>query len=147
MPIRAIPQHGGPDRYLDPSKLTDKQRDNLRDELEKQGGYKDAQFIAHARMDIPALLAMVRERDAALERVEEVLVRKYKLYAAICGNTCNKDIMGVDHDAIADEVVAAIRAAITATGGASIMPMWEAMDCPDVTDDPFYADFTPEVES
>ena len=72
MPIRAIPQHGGPDRYLDPSKLTDKQRDNLRDELEKQGGYKDAQFIAHARTDVPALLAMVRERDAALERVREL---------------------------------------------------------------------------
>jgi hypothetical protein len=32
----------------------------------------DAEFIAHARMDIPALLAMVRERDAALERVREL---------------------------------------------------------------------------
>jgi hypothetical protein len=39
MPIRAIPQHGGPDRYLDPSKLTDKQRDDLRTELEKQQYY------------------------------------------------------------------------------------------------------------
>ena len=25
-----------------------------------------------------------------------------------------------------------------------ITPMWEAMDCPDVTDDPFYADFDAE---
>ena len=37
MPIRAIPQHGGSDMYLDPSKLTDKQREDLRAELEKQG--------------------------------------------------------------------------------------------------------------
>lgn len=39
MPIRAIPQYGGQELYLDPSKLTDKQRDDLRAELEKQGYY------------------------------------------------------------------------------------------------------------
>jgi len=33
----------------------------------------DANFIAHARTDIPALLAMVREQRAVLERVEAVL--------------------------------------------------------------------------
>ena len=27
-----------------------------------------------------------------------------------------------------------------------ISPMWEAMDCPDVTDDPFYQDFSEEDE-
>ena len=84
----------------------------------KQPDRYDGDRMAAALADIPALLAMVRERDAALERVEELLVRKYELYGAICGNTCNKDIVGVDHDAIADEVAAAIRAAITATEGA-----------------------------
>ncbi|MDF9748657.1 hypothetical protein [Arthrobacter sp. ES3-54] len=32
----------------------------------------DAEFIAHARTDIPALLAMVREQRAAIERVEKL---------------------------------------------------------------------------
>jgi hypothetical protein len=79
-------------------------------------GMCNADILAHE--DVPALLAMVRERDAALGRVRKLLDEKYKLWAAICGNTCSKDILGVDHDAIADEVAAAIRAAITATEGA-----------------------------
>ncbi|QCB97147.1 hypothetical protein E5206_09550 [Arthrobacter sp. PAMC25564] len=33
-----------------------------------------ASFIAHARTDIPALLAMVRDQQAALERVRELHV-------------------------------------------------------------------------
>lgn len=32
----------------------------------------DAEFIAHARTDVPALLAMVREQQAAHERVREL---------------------------------------------------------------------------
>ena len=35
-------------------------------------GIADAEFIAHARTDIPALLAMVREQRAAIERVREL---------------------------------------------------------------------------
>ena len=61
----------------------------------------DAELIAAA----PKLLA-------ALEAVETLLAEKYKLYAAICGETCVKDIVGVDHEAIADNIVANIRATI-----------------------------------
>jgi len=39
MPIRAIPMHGGPDMYLDASKLTSKQREDLQSELKKQQFY------------------------------------------------------------------------------------------------------------
>jgi hypothetical protein len=35
-------------------------------------GGADANFIAHARTDIPALLAMVREHRAVIERVQEL---------------------------------------------------------------------------
>jgi len=60
----------------------------------------DAEFIANAPEDVDALLAMVRERDAALERVEALCVedearQTVKAYAT----------------------VDAIRAAITATEG------------------------------
>ena len=34
-----------------------------------EAGYEDAEFIAHARVDIPALLAAVRERDNTIARV------------------------------------------------------------------------------
>lgn len=65
----------------------------------------NSDFIAHARTDIPKLLA-------ALEAVEALLEGKYKLYAAICGETCVKGIHGVDHEAIADNIATNIRAAI-----------------------------------
>ena len=73
----------------------------------------DAEFIANAPADVAYLLAELRKRDAALEAIEKVLNEKYKLWAAICGNTCSKDIHGVDHDAIADEIAAAIKTTIT----------------------------------
>ena len=67
-----------------------------------------------------AMLALLAEQSsydvpklvAALEAVETLLAEKYKLYAAICGETCVKDIVGVDHEAIADNIVANIRATI-----------------------------------
>lgn len=36
MPIRAIPMHGGNEMFFDAAKLTLKQRDDLKAELEKQ---------------------------------------------------------------------------------------------------------------
>ena len=45
MPIRAIPMHGGPDMYLDASKLTTKQRDDLQAELKKQHFYTQYLFL------------------------------------------------------------------------------------------------------
>ena len=45
MPIRAIPKHGGPDWYLDQSKLTSKQREDLRTELDKQNFYVQYLFL------------------------------------------------------------------------------------------------------
>lgn len=35
--------------------------------------YADAEFIAHSRTDIPALLAAVRERDNTIAKVQELL--------------------------------------------------------------------------
>lgn len=35
--------------------------------------YADAEFIAHARTDIPALIAAVRDRDSAIARVWELI--------------------------------------------------------------------------
>lgn len=63
------------------------------------------------------LLAVVREQQSRLDAVAKIADEKYRLWAAVCGNTCNKDIMGVDHDAIADEVANLLRAALTATEG------------------------------
>ena len=40
----------------------------------KQSG-RDLEFIAHARTDIPALLAMVREQQARIDRVEALASR------------------------------------------------------------------------
>jgi len=62
MPIRAIPQHGGPDMYLDPSKLTDKQRDDLRTELEKQGF-----FIQYLHLNDPTHILVEAEIRQRLE--------------------------------------------------------------------------------
>ena len=45
MPIRAIPMHGGPDMYLDASKLTMKQREDLQAELKKQQFYTQYLFL------------------------------------------------------------------------------------------------------
>jgi hypothetical protein len=45
MPIRAIPMHGGPDMYLDASKLTSKQREDLQAELKKQHFYTQYLFL------------------------------------------------------------------------------------------------------
>lgn len=65
----------------------------------------DAEFIAHAREDVPRLVA-------ALRAVEAVVSERYKLWAAICGETCGKEVYGIDHDAIADSIAAAIETAI-----------------------------------
>lgn len=45
MPIRAIPKHGGGDRYFDMAKLTDKQREDVRTELDKQQFYVQYLFL------------------------------------------------------------------------------------------------------
>jgi hypothetical protein len=62
MPIRAIPQYSGPDRYLDPSKLTDKQRDDLGAELEKQGYY-----IQYLHLEDPTHILIEAEIRQRLE--------------------------------------------------------------------------------
>jgi len=66
MPIRAIPQHGGPDMYLDPSKLTDKQRNDLRTELEKQGF-----FIQYLHLADPTHILVEAEIRQRLEAERE----------------------------------------------------------------------------
>jgi len=38
----------------------------------KVNGHPDSKFIAHARTDVPALLALVRERDAQIEAVRNL---------------------------------------------------------------------------
>lgn len=38
-----------------------------------EGGFFDAEFIAHARTDVPALVARVRELEAAVERVRALV--------------------------------------------------------------------------
>lgn len=45
MPIRAIPMHGGSDLYLDVSKLTSKQRDDLQAELKNRQFYTQYLFL------------------------------------------------------------------------------------------------------
>lgn len=62
MPIRAIPQYGGSDLFLDPSKLTDKQRDDLRAELEKQHYY-----IQYLHLEDPTHLLVEAEIRQRLE--------------------------------------------------------------------------------
>ena len=67
MPIRAIPMHGGPDRYIDPSKLTDKQRKDLRAELEKQGYY-----VQYLLFEDPTHMLVEAEIRQRLEAEREV---------------------------------------------------------------------------
>jgi hypothetical protein len=62
MPIRAIPKHGGADRYIDPARLTDKQREDLRAELDKQGYYVQYLFF-----EDPTPLLVEAEIRARLE--------------------------------------------------------------------------------
>lgn len=62
MPIRAIPKYGGPDLYLDPSKLTNKQSKDLRDELEKQHYY-----IQYLHMEDPMHILIEAEIRQRLE--------------------------------------------------------------------------------
>jgi hypothetical protein len=67
MPIRAIPMHGGPDRYLDQSTLTDKQRKDLWAELEKQGYYVQYLFFedpTHMLVEAEIRQRLEAEREA-----------------------------------------------------------------------------------
>ena len=79
---------------------------------------KDATFIAHTPADVAYLLAELRKAREALTRVEGFLDNdEDKLYAAICRNTCGKDIYGVDHEAIATTIATDLRAAVAAAKG------------------------------
>lgn len=49
--------------------------------LYNTNGAADADFIAHTRQDIPALIAAVRERDAEIERVKADMTTWRKLAA------------------------------------------------------------------
>jgi hypothetical protein len=62
MPIRAIPEHGGPELYFDMSKLTDKQRKDLRAELEKQNYY-----IQYLHLEDPTYMLIEAEIRQRLE--------------------------------------------------------------------------------
>ena len=62
MPIRAIPQYGGSDMYLDTSKLTDKQRADLRTELEKRNFY-----VQYLHMEDPMHILIESEIRQRLE--------------------------------------------------------------------------------
>lgn len=79
-------------------------------------GMRAADKLTHE--DVWDLLVLARKQQAAIDAVTKIVDEKYRLWAAICGNTCSKDILGVDHEAIADELAALIRAAITGEGGA-----------------------------
>lgn len=66
MPIRAIPKHGGPDRYLDVGKLTRDQRQDLQDELDKQGYFTQYLFL-----DDPTRILIEAEIRRRLEAEQE----------------------------------------------------------------------------
>jgi len=66
MPIRAIPQYGGPDMYLDVSKLTMKQRDDLQAELKKRNFY--TQYL---HMEDPMHILVEAEIRQRLEAEQE----------------------------------------------------------------------------
>jgi len=66
LPVRAIPMHGGPDRYFDMSKLTDKQRKDLRDELEKQYCY-----VQYLHLEDPTHILIEAEIRQRLEAERE----------------------------------------------------------------------------
>jgi hypothetical protein len=65
----------------------------------------DAVALVGWGVDLVRLLAAV---DAVLEICDE----KVLLWDAICGNTCCKGILDVNHNAIADEISAEIRRAV-----------------------------------
>jgi hypothetical protein len=67
----------------------------------------DANFIAHARTDVPALIAMVREQRAALD----LIANQVNASEALC-------LMNGRDPELASVPAAAIRAALTATEGA-----------------------------
>jgi len=66
MPMRAIPQYGGPEMYLDTSKLTEKQRKDLRTELEKQNFY-----IQYMALQDPTYILVEAEIRQRLEAEQE----------------------------------------------------------------------------
>lgn len=66
MPLRAIPKLGGPDMYLDMAKLTGEQRQNLQDELDKQGFYTQYLFL-----DDPTRILVEAEIRRRLEAEQE----------------------------------------------------------------------------
>lgn len=86
-----------------------------RDEL-AQGAWEDFQLgIATTRFALEEAnnsAEDVKPMLAALRAVEAVVSERYKLWAAICGETCGKEVYGIDHDAIADSIAAAIETAI-----------------------------------
>jgi hypothetical protein len=74
----------------------------------------DAVFIAHARTDVPALLAMLREQKAKLERVE-ALAEKWR-YKGEFGWGAWQEGHGPDPEGyVLDSVAGEIRAALTVT--------------------------------
>lgn len=84
--------------------------------LGDHAGINGEEFVEAAQAALEAAAPhMLAESEAKLAAVERLLDEKYKLWAAICGNTCSNDIIGVDHDAIADEIAAAIRQAMSGT--------------------------------
>jgi hypothetical protein len=59
--------------------------------------YADAEFIAHAREDVPALLAVLRERDNTIARVRALHVRNQE-GSWTCGDwECEKCTEGDGH--------------------------------------------------
>lgn len=67
MPIRAIPMRGGPDMYLDASKLTSKQREDLQTELKKQHFYTQYLHLhdpTHILVEAEIRQRLEAERDA-----------------------------------------------------------------------------------
>lgn len=73
---------------------------------------KDSEFIAHARTDVPALLALVREQQAKIERVQ-----------ALHSKTC--DISGSNCEAVADP---SMKCTMLVCG-----PCGESWPCPTIT--------------
>jgi len=81
---------------------------------EGEGGSKaDADFIAHARTDVPALLAMVREQQARLDAATAIL-DEWASYKAFPDAEESQRWYSLGKRHAAD----AIRAALTATEGA-----------------------------
>jgi hypothetical protein len=66
MPIRAIPEYGGPDMFLDMSKLTEKQRADLVQELKKQHFW-----VQYLHLDDPTHLLVEAEIRRRLEEEQE----------------------------------------------------------------------------